>query len=198
MANQAKFEKAVQLLKSEDYKGALNLLTELVKEFPENADYYSERGVVFFHVRKKKEAIKDMDKAVELEPHKSYRYSSRAYILGHYGKTEAAITDYEKAIELDPEDAIAHNNLGLLQEQQGYKNKAKTNFTKADSLAGNNTDTGRADLNIEGEDIQTRNIQKEIDEENKNKSLYSELKGILSKEGRESFGRFIKSGFKKT
>lgn len=198
MANQEKYNKGVQLLRSGDYKSALIVFSELIKEFPVIPEYYSERGVVYFHMKKKNEAIADMNKAVELEPLKSYRYSSRAYILGNYGKTEQAITDYERAIELDPDDAIAHNNLGLLQEQLGYKKKAKNNFLKADDLVKDMPEMGRTDLNIEGEEIQARNIQKEIEEENKNKTLYSELKGILSKEGRDSFGRFIKSGFKKT
>jgi Flp pilus assembly protein TadD len=196
--SETQFQNGIKSLRNGDYEKALHSFNQLISENPKNANYYSERGVVYFHIKQKKDAIVDMNKAIELEPNNSYRYSSRAYILGHYGKTKEAILDYEKAIELDPEDAIAYNNLGLLQEQLGHIQKAKGNFSLADELAKDMPKVGRTDLNIEGEEIQTRNIQKEIDQENKDKTIYSELKGILSKEGRASFGRFIKSGFKKT
>lgn len=196
MGDNNKFEKGVELLKTGAYQEALLVFTNLIKEFPNSAEYYSERGVVYFHLKKGKEAIADMNKAVELEPNKSYRYSSRAYILGHFGKTREGIIDYQKAIELDPEDSIAYNNLGLLQEQLGYQKESKSNFSKADNLAKENPEMGRTDLNIEGENIQARNIQKEIDEENK--TMISELKSIFTKKGRASYGRFIISGFKKT
>ncbi|KAA3649024.1 MAG: tetratricopeptide repeat protein [Bacteroidetes bacterium] len=198
MENKKLFEEGIALLKSGEYQKALVILDKLIVDSPNNASYYSERGVIYFHLKKKQEALSDMNMAVELEPLKSYRYASRAYILGHYGKTELAITDYEKAIELDPDDAIAHNNLGLLQEQLGYQQNAKTNFYKADDLIAKNPEMGRANLNIEGETIKARNIQEEIDAENKNKTLFSELKQITSKEGFNSFIRFVKSGFKKT
>jgi tetratricopeptide (TPR) repeat protein len=141
-------------------------------------------------------ALADMDKAVEMEPKKSYRYSSRAYIKGSFGRTVEAIADYKIAIQLDPEDAIAHNNLGLLEEQLGYKDKAKLSFKNADQLAGINI--GREDLGLEGEEIPARNIQKEIEEEREKTTLWSTIKSLNSKEGKASFVRFVKSGFKKT
>lgn len=196
MKDDKKYNKGVELLKAEKFDEALELFNELLKEFPQNADYWSERGVVYFHMQKKSEALADMNKALELQPQKSYRYSSRAYILGHFGQTKAAIADYQKAIELDPEDAIAHNNLGLLEEQLGYKEKAKSRFTKADELDQNNF--GQTDRGLEGEPIDARNIQKEINAEKADKSLWSTLKSIGTKEGLSSFKKFIKSGFKET
>lgn len=196
MGNNNKFEKGIEFLKTGAYQEAIQVFTDLIQEFPNSAEFYSERGVTYFHLKQGKEAIADMNKAVELEPNKSYRYSSRAFILGHFGKTREAIADYQKAIDLDPEDSIAYNNMGLLQEQLGYQKEAKSNYSKADKLAKEKPEIGRTDLNIEGENIQARNIQKEIDAENK--TMISELKDIFTKEGRASFGRFIKSGFKKT
>ncbi|MEX2380222.1 MAG: tetratricopeptide repeat protein [Vicingaceae bacterium] len=196
MKDDKKYNKGVELLKAEKFDEALQLFNELLKEFPKNADYWSERGVVYFHMQKKSEALADMNKALELQPKKSYRYSSRAYILGHFGQTKAAIADYQKAIELDPEDAIAHNNLGLLEEQLGYKEKAQSRFTKADEL--DKKSFGKTDRGIEGEPIDARNIQKEINAEKADKSLWSTLKSIGTKEGLSSFVKFIKSGFKET
>lgn len=190
------FDQGINYLRENKLDKALTVFTSLIEKDPSNGDYWSERGVTYFHLGKKKEALADMDKAVELQPNKPYRYSSRAYILGHYKMTQAAIKDYEKAIELDPDDAVAQNNLGMLQEQLGYKSEAKKRFNIADSLAENQK--GNADLGIEGEQLKARNIQKELDEEKQNQSIWKELKSLTTKEGRASFGKFIKSGFKQT
>lgn len=191
---QEKFNKGVELLRVGDFDKSLKIFNNLVQQQPTNADYWSERGVVYFHLNKKKESLADMDEAVRLQPAKPYRYSSRAYIRAHFKMTQEALSDYEKAIELDPEDAVAQNNLGMLQEQMGYKKEAKKRFDIADDLMENSK--GNTDLGVQGEPLEARNIQKEINEENKNQSLWTELKSLTTKEGRASFGKFVKSGFK--
>lgn len=192
-----KFQLAVEHLKSNRLEKALELMNELIADSPNQSDYYSERGVIFFHMNKKKLALKDMDKAVEIDLENPYRYSSRAYIRGHYRMFEEAISDYQKAIELDPDDAIALNNLGLIQEQMGYHHKAIENFKKADASQGINLKHGYNNQGIKGQELTPRNIQKEINEELKNESLTNTIKSILSREGFQSYLKFLKSGFKK-
>ena len=192
---QQKFDKGVELLRAGNLDKSLIIFNELIKADPTNGDFWSERGVVYFHLGKKKESLADMDEAVRLQPLKPYRYSSRAYIRGHFKLTQEAIADYDKAIELDPEDAVAQNNLGMLQEQLGYKKEAKKRFDIADDIMEN--PKGNTDLGIQGKPLEARNIQQEINEAKKNKSLWSELKSLTTKEGRESFGKFVKSAFKK-
>jgi len=193
---QQKFDKGVELLKAGNLDKSLSVFDDLIKADATNGDFWSERGVVYFHLGKKKESLADMDEAVRLQPLKPYRYSSRAYIRGHFKMTKEAIRDYEKAIQLDPEDAVAQNNLGMLQEQLGYKKEAKKRFDTADDLMENSK--GNTDLGIQGEPLEERNIQQEINQAKKNQSLWSELKSLSSKEGRASFEKFVKSGFKKT
>lgn len=128
-------EKAYQLLKSQLYQEALVLFDNLVYLFPEEANLYSDRGVLQIHLNNKIKALADFDKAVELDVQYGYRYASRAYAKDYFGDTESALVDYELAVKLDPEDAISINNLGLLQEKLGYQKKAKENFERADRLA---------------------------------------------------------------
>ncbi len=191
-----RFEKGIALLKAEKFKEALVVFNDLIEDFPNSADCWSERGVVHFHLNNRKEALADMDKAVNIEPLKSYRYSSRAYIRGHYGMASEAIEDYKKAIELDPEDAIAYNNLGLLEERLGYKEIAKQRFEIADHLQDGTLMGSQKQDKVQGTPIDSRNIQKEIDEKRENRSVWSVLKTLSTKEGRASFKRFLKSGFK--
>ena len=199
MGKDDKFNQAIELIKQRKPNEALEILNKLIKLDTKNATFYSERGVAFFHLGKKKESLLDMDMAITLEPYKSYRYSSRAYIRGHYNMINEAISDYKKAIELDPEDAIAYNNLGLLEEQLGYLEKAKKNFSKADSLTESlsNGKHGRKEMNISGEEIKPTNLQKEIDLEKEQKGIWNEIKNLCSSKGRKSFIKFILSGYKK-
>lgn len=196
MEHTKRFEEGVALLKAEKFDEALAIFNQLVKDFPNSAECWSERGVVHFHLDNKTEALADFDKAAAMEPHVSYRYSSRAYIRGHYGMTLEAIEDYKKAIEIDPDDAIAYNNLGLLEEQLGYKEIAKQRFEVADHLQDGTPMGSQKHEDVQGTQISPRNIQKEIDEERENRNVWSVLKTLSTKEGRGSFKKFLKSGFK--
>ena len=193
-----RFKKGVDHLKRAEYQLALKIFNDLVNEFPLEADFISERGVVKFHLQDMEGSLKDMDEAIRLQPKKSYRYSSRAYIRGHAGLVKKAIEDYKKAIEIDPDDAIAHNNLGLLEEKLGYIDQSKKRFELADELSQKDENRGRQDQEIIGKAVKGRNLQKELEEEQANQNVWTVFKSLSSKEGRGSFIRFLKSGFKKT
>ncbi|MAY83026.1 MAG: hypothetical protein CMP59_02750 [Flavobacteriales bacterium] len=193
-----RFKKGVDHLKRAEYQLALKIFNDLVSEFPSEADFISERGVVKFHLQDMAGSLKDMDEAIRLQPKKSYRYSSRAYIRGQAGLVKKAIEDYKKAIEIDPDDAIAHNNLGLLEEKLGYIDQSKKRFELADELSQKDENRGRQDQEIIGKAVKGRNLQKELEEEQANQNVWTVFKSLSSKEGRDSFLRFIKSGFKQT
>jgi Flp pilus assembly protein TadD len=199
-----------------DYKRAVELLTKAISAEPKNPEIYSDRGVAYFHLNDKKAALKDMNKSLELEPDYSYRYSSRAFIRDSMGDTQGAVDDYRKAVELDPEDTIAYNNLGLLEEKLGYMGNAKKNFEKADGLAEKkgwndaytnnekeNPELGGATSEAaskEGVEIKPRNIQKEINAEQK-AVKEKRTSGIMldvfrSKKTFKEFVKFVRNGFK--
>jgi tetratricopeptide (TPR) repeat protein len=191
------YKKGVELLRDGQLKEALKLFNQLVERYPSNADYWSERGVVYFHMNEQQKALADLDQAVILQSKKSYRYASRAYVKAHFKMTREAIADYQKAIELDPEDAIAINNLGLLEEQLGYNESAKKHFQQADELV--KEVDGRSERGKYGKNTTPpTNLQKEINQERENASLWKELKSITTREGFASFKRFLRSGMKDT
>lgn len=188
--------KAQEFIKKEEYTSALNQLNKAIDEQPKNPHYYSHRGVTFFHLGDMISSLNDMNTSVELEPDYGYRYASRAYIKGAMGNIEGAIEDYTKATELDPEDSVSFNNLGLMQEKLGYEKKAKENFEKADKLAALLEDTG-----VESkEKLKPRNIQKEINQEKRQKEEQTRGRIILNiftkKETFKEFFKFVKNGFK--
>ena len=80
----------------------------------------------------------------------------------------------------------------------GYIEKSKKRFDIADSLNNEENIGGRSDQEIVGKKVEARSIQKEIEEARKKETLWSTLKSVSSKEGRNSFMKFIRSGFKQT
>jgi tetratricopeptide (TPR) repeat protein len=123
-----------------EYSEAIIAYTRAIELNPDEAEFYSDRAVAFFHTDQGQYSLADMNRAQELEPGKSYRYASRAFIKDHLGDLDGAIEDYKVAISIDPDDAIAHNNLGLLEEKKGYKQESKKRFVTADQLADGEKD----------------------------------------------------------
>jgi Tfp pilus assembly protein PilF len=131
-----KWQKAQEYLTARELDKAMQLLNEALADEPDNANYISERAVVFFHLGDKNMALLELDRAVSLDPDNPYRYSSRAYVKAEMKMIKGAILDYEKCVQLDPDDAIAYNNLGLLLEAAGKIEAAKRHYKRADELEG--------------------------------------------------------------
>lgn len=185
------YEKAKKKYEARQLDDAIYWFTRALAVDEKDAELYSERGVAFFHQGKLKQALADMNRAQELEPENPYRYASRAYIKDAMGDLEGAIKDYEHTIKLDPEDAVAHNNLGMLEEKRGYHAKAKILFDFADKLDNDALSMG------DSSDMRPKNIQREIDAKEKNKSLISEAKQVFTnKKTFKEFLTFIGKGFR--
>jgi tetratricopeptide (TPR) repeat protein len=186
-------EKAYNLMLEKDYQQALKIFDDLIYLFPNEANLFSDRGVIFIHLNKKEEALKDFDQAVFLDDTYSYRYASRAYARDFFGYTQAAIQDYEKAIELDPEDSVSYNNIGLLQEKLGYQQKAQKNYDVADEISKTHEEI----LIPPPPDLENEVPKVQEESSIKNKSFFSEfLKVFKSKKQFKEFIVFIKKGGK--
>ncbi|PPS23142.1 tetratricopeptide repeat protein [Brachyspira murdochii] len=101
----------------EDYKKALKLNPNYIeaKKALEEADrklkeynlnksfdnYYIE-GVNYYNKKQFEDALKTLNKAIELDPNKAKAYLYRGVSQLVMGRNEEAIKDFDKAIELDP------------------------------------------------------------------------------------------------
>jgi Flp pilus assembly protein TadD len=200
-----KWIKAQELLIARKLNEALVLLNEALEVEPHNANFISERAVVYFHLGDKNLALLELDRAVALEPNNPYRYSSRAYIKSSMKMTKGAILDYEKCVQLDPDDAVAYNNLGILLEAAGKIEAAKRHFKKADELEGILNERGitlqDAENNlVKSEASSGKKINKEKNEESIEKtrsSFWETVKGVFTNKSIfKEYIKFIKSGFK--
>jgi Flp pilus assembly protein TadD len=210
-----KHEEAYNLAKLGKLDEAIILFEQAIQLSPNNADIYSDRGVLYIHKKDKIAAISDFNEAVALQADYSFRYSARAYAHDFFGDTEAAVQDYEKAIELDPSDSVAYNNLGLVQEKLGYQAKAKSNFERADKLAKqeaklhelmhdlerNDEPSNKVKIKDQTEAINEESMPREtlipVEKKNEKQSAFNEFtKLFTSKEQFNAFLKFLKNGFK--
>jgi tetratricopeptide (TPR) repeat protein len=122
------------LVKERKWAEAFEAFERAYIDLSHDPDLIHDRAVCMFNLGQKKEALRELDRALLLQPNYSYRYASRAYIRNALRDITGAMDDYKKALELDPEDAISLNNLGLLEEQLGYRKEANERYMMADEL----------------------------------------------------------------
>jgi len=184
------------LYKEGQWAQALIGFDQLLENGVSDGNLLHDRAVCIFQLGRQKEALRELDKAVDKEPNNPYRYASRAWMRSALKDVDGAISDYKKAIELDPEDAISLNNLGLLEEQYGHRKAAQERFKKADTLLGILKDAGVDPSEAEPAPSPPATEKQEAQPQEK-KGLWTEVKAVFtdSKQAK-AFFRFVRNGFR--
>ena len=152
-----------------------------------DGDALHDCAVCQFHCGNKEEALRLLDRAVEVQPDYSYRYASRGWMKQATGDLHGAIEDCKKAVELDPEDAVTWNNLGLLEERLGYQEQAQAHFKMSDELNGILKEHG----------IETQPQPRRVDEVAEPPRNASAIlrHALFTKSGRAELWQFVRNGF---
>ncbi|WP_239005426.1 tetratricopeptide repeat protein [Gloeothece citriformis] len=117
-----------QKAKQGDYSGAIALLDQLIKWYPQNALVYNNRGLLYFWKGQNFQAIKDYNQAIKLNEKLDKAYNNRANCYVSQGNWAAALTDYETAIDLNPANIKAWMNQGITLRELGLYDLALDNF----------------------------------------------------------------------
>jgi len=107
-----------------------NFTGEGVELESETYEGYLERGEQLLAVGKAREALADLDKALELSPEATTALHVRATAYTALGDLRAAIRDYDRVLELKPDHAPALNNRGNLKKQRGDLKGAYEDFER--------------------------------------------------------------------
>lgn len=110
---------------------AITIFNELIERSPDNASYYSNRGLVYFQSGQSTAALADYDHAIELNPRLDSAYNNRANYYAAQGKFLEAIQDYEVALNLNPTNARAWINQGITFRDLGMYDRALESFDLA-------------------------------------------------------------------
>jgi len=113
------------------WKNNLCLWNYVIAKDPTISFAYNNRGLTYDELGRFDEAIKDLDKAVELAPTDYWAYTNRGMLFGKTGQFNKAIEDFERAIVLDPSHPETYINLGIAYAKKGLVDKAIEQFTKA-------------------------------------------------------------------
>ena len=111
----------VVALQSKQHLKAVSLIGKAIGIFPNNADYYLNRGVAFQELGRLDCAVGDFDAALALRPDLPGAHYNKANALMQGGRAGAAISSYDAAIALNPNFIAAHSNRGnALQSLQRW------------------------------------------------------------------------------
>jgi tetratricopeptide (TPR) repeat protein len=98
------FDLATNLAMSEKYDRAANYLTNAIEILPDEAVFYEQRGVVFFHMGKESESLTDFDRAILLDSQRASAWQNRALFWETKKDWGQAIRDMQTATLLDKEN----------------------------------------------------------------------------------------------
>jgi len=107
-----------------DHEYAIELLSTLIANHPNNATYYSNRGLLHFQAGHLDAAIHDYDIALQLNPKLASAYNNRGNYYAAQGCRAAAIADYDRAIDLDPGNIRARINQSITLRELGDYERA--------------------------------------------------------------------------
>jgi tetratricopeptide (TPR) repeat protein len=107
------------------WENSFTLWTDAVEKHPESNAANALMGVVYMELGMDKDAVKHLDKAVQLLP---YDYQSRnnlAIVYGRLNEPEKALQEFAVAMQLRPDDDTIKINLSVFYQRQKEYKKAE-------------------------------------------------------------------------
>lgn len=99
---QAMLDRGILRLRSADFLGAIQDLTELTEYCPDFAEGYNQRAFANYLQQNFAAALVDLDRAIALSPNHIAALSGRALTLLGLGRTDDARAALAKALDLNP------------------------------------------------------------------------------------------------
>ena len=102
-------QKLSKAIETEDSATAVKLLTQLIKEQPDNSGAYYKRGCEYFRLGNFQESVQDFDKYIELDPMAERRLWERGiscYFAGMYKEGAEQFALYQTYQDNDVENSI--------------------------------------------------------------------------------------------
>ena len=101
---------------------------------PKDGITYYNRGNAYHQLGDHKQAIRDLDKSIELRPTDAKAFTVRGGAYTALRDYERAVGDYGKAIELDPKYYPAYGSRGVAFQEMGDYQRAIADFEKMIAL----------------------------------------------------------------
>lgn len=110
------------------YAEAIAVLDEILRQVPESASDYNNRGLMRFRLQQYATALQDYNHAIALDPRLDSAYNNRANCYVAQGQLAEAIADYQIALDFNPGNLRAWVNQGITYRDLGLYDLAIENF----------------------------------------------------------------------
>ncbi|OGI22784.1 MAG: hypothetical protein A2287_05950 [Candidatus Melainabacteria bacterium RIFOXYA12_FULL_32_12] len=107
-------KQAIELIQSQNYIEALNILNKLIKNEPSNWQALSEAGFCHIQVGELIKAQDKFDLASQFNPEDPWIWQQYSYVLFQLGKVSGAISALRKAVKSKPYDIMINYQLAFL------------------------------------------------------------------------------------
>ncbi|HEY9658644.1 MAG TPA: tetratricopeptide repeat protein [Allocoleopsis sp.] len=114
-----------------NYEEAIALFSLLIESNPNNANDYSNRGLVHFQNGEAEAALADYNRAIELNPRLDSVYNNRANYYAAQGMFLEALLDYDIALDLNPTNVRTWINQGITFRELEMYDRAIESFDLA-------------------------------------------------------------------
>ena len=128
---QENFEKAVKLVREENFRDALVILENYNKDSEGSDSSFFYIGVCRFKTGDTRGAIKDFSRAIELNPKYHEAYNIRGLCHGVLGDYDKEMEDYNKSLEIWPDFSKAYYNRGNLKYDRKDLTGALADYSEA-------------------------------------------------------------------
>ncbi len=116
----------------DQWKNSETIWTDMIQQYPNRSpSAYNNRGHYLRSKNKLKEALADLDIAIQLHPKYHLAFVNRGNTYFSLGKNDEALADYNKAIELKNDYPEAYGNRGSVYFQRGQYDLAMQDYNKA-------------------------------------------------------------------
>ena len=93
---------------TQNYQRAVDLIGKAIEINPNNADFYSNRGIALKELKRLDEAVASYDRAIRIKPDFAEAHNNRGNALTELRQLAAAVESYDRAISIKPDHAKAH------------------------------------------------------------------------------------------
>ncbi|HEX8097909.1 MAG TPA: tetratricopeptide repeat protein [Pyrinomonadaceae bacterium] len=140
LARLGNFYLAASKTSSEALGNAERIAQEILKKNPNHIDGHVLMGSVFYAQNKRDEALKEMNRAIELDPGRVESYLSLARLYVAFQDGRKAEETFQRAISLNASSGLAHKEYARFLAQTGRPDDAEREFKKAIEVEPNDRD----------------------------------------------------------
>lgn len=119
------------------WKNGITLWSDVIKQFPNLAKPYNNRGIVYAQNGQYEFALRDLNQSIALNPNLAETYNNRGLLFLSVMNLEQAISDFNQAIKLNRNVAEFYNNRGYTFYVRSDIEKAISDFNQAINLRTN-------------------------------------------------------------